>query len=495
MSPNDTVAPALSLNTSAAPAPVALPAIPLNASAALPHVVIIGGGFGGLAAARELRKAAVRITLIDRNNHHVFQPLLYQVATAGLAPSDITVPIRWRLRNQKNAEVILGEVMQIDPEKRAVHFNGAPFEVTYDFLIVASGARHGYFAHPEWEINAPGLKTMADAGEIRKRFLLAFEHAESAPDAETRKANQTFVVIGGGPTGVELAGAMSEIARGGLWKEFRQSDPRKAHVILIEAGPRLLPAFPADLAAVAKRDLEKLGVEVRLGTPVTDVQSDAVMIGTERIPSRTIVWAAGNVASFLGAQVGGTVDRAGRVKVASDLSIPAHPEIFVIGDLAYIERADGRPVPAVAPTANQTGAHAAKMILSTIAGRPHTVFKYFNKGDLATIGRNRAIAAFGKVHLSGHLTWFLWLFVHLLYLVGFRNRISVLIQWGYAYLTYQRGVRLISGPWVPKGAAVVPSIASGNATGNAAMSAPAIAPAANAAAATATAANPPTTPK
>ncbi|MEP6781448.1 MAG: NAD(P)/FAD-dependent oxidoreductase [Gemmatimonadaceae bacterium] len=419
-------------------------------SESIPHVVIIGGGFGGLSAARELRKAAVRITLIDRNNHHVFQPLLYQVATAGLAPSDITVPIRWRLRNQKNAEVILGEVTQIDPDRRVVRFSTDPHEITYDFLIVASGARHGYFAHPEWEVNAPGLKTMGDAGEIRKRFLLAFEHAESAPDEETRKANQTFVVIGGGPTGVELAGAMSEIARGGLWKEFRRSDPRKAHVILIEAGPRLLPAFPADLAAVAKRDLEKLGVEVRLGTPVTDVQSDAVMIGSERIPSRTIVWAAGNVASFLGAQLGGTVDRAGRVKVASDLSIPAHPEIFVIGDLAYVERPDGRPVPAVAPTANQTGAHAAKMILNTIEARPRTDFKYFNKGDLATIGRNRAIAAFGKVHLNGYLTWFLWLFVHLLYLVGFRNRISVLIQWGYAYLTYQRGVRLISDKWQPQ---------------------------------------------
>ncbi len=420
----------------------------------LPHVVIIGGGFGGLAAAREFAHKNVRVTVIDRSNHLVFQPLLYQVATAGLAPSDITVPIRWRLRGQKNTNVVLGDVTEIDAARRLVHFSTEPHKLAYDFLIVASGARHGYFAHPEWEANAPGLKTIEDAGEIRQRFLLAFERAESAPNAATRDANLTFVIVGGGPTGVELAGAMSEVARGGLWREFRHSDPRTARVILIEAGPRLLPAFPEDLAAKARHDLEKLGVEVRLGAPVTNIEHNAVMLGSERIPSHSIVWAAGNVASFLGAQLGGETDRAGRVKVAPDLSIPAHPEVFVVGDLAYIARDDGRPVPAVAPTANQTGAHAARMILNTIAGQPHATFKYFNKGDLATIGRNRAIAAFGKVHLSGHLTWFLWLFVHLLYLVGFRNRLSVLIQWGYAYFTYQRGVRLISDPWQPQSGAV-----------------------------------------
>lgn len=412
-----------------------------------PHVIIIGGGFGGLAAARELAKAPVRITLIDRNNHHVFQPLLYQVATAGLAPSDITVPIRWRLRDQKNASVLLAEVTGIDPNKRVVRLAGDLPEITYDFLIVASGARHGYFGHPEWEKHAPGLKSMHDAYEIRQRFLLAFERAEVAPTAEERDACLTFVVIGGGPTGVELAGAMSEISRGHLYREFRHSDPRKARVILIEAGPRLLPAFPEDLAAKAKCALERLGVEVQLGAAVTDVQNGVVSLGDKRIQSHTIVWAAGNVASFLGAQLGAPTDRAGRVKVESDLSVPGHPEVFVVGDLTYLERADGRPIPGVAPTANQTGAHAAKMILRTMRNQPHKPFQYFNKGELATIGRSKAVAAFGKLHLSGTLTWFLWLFVHLLYLVGFRNRLSVLIQWGYAYLTYQRGVRLIADTW------------------------------------------------
>ncbi|MEO7996956.1 MAG: NAD(P)/FAD-dependent oxidoreductase [Gemmatimonadaceae bacterium] len=412
-----------------------------------PHIIIIGGGFGGLAAARELARAAVRITVIDRNNHHVFQPLLYQVATAGLAPSDITVPIRWRLRDQKNATVLLAEVTGIDPVKRVVRLGGDLPELTYDYLIVASGARHGYFGHPEWEKDAPGLKSMQDAYQIRQRFLLAFERAEVAPTDEEREACLTFVVIGGGPTGVELAGAMSEIARGHLYREFRHSDPRKAHVILIEAGPRLLPAFPEDLAAKAKRALERLGVQVQLGVAVTDVQSGAVFLGDKRIASHTIVWAAGNVASFLGAQLGAPIDRAGRVKVEPDLSVPGHPEVYVVGDLTYLERADGRPIPGVAPTANQTGAHAAKMILRTLRNQPHTPFKYFNKGELATIGRSKAVAAFGKLHLSGTLTWFLWLFVHLLYLVGFRNRLSVLIQWGYAYLTYQRGVRLIANTW------------------------------------------------
>ncbi|MDQ6612632.1 MAG: NAD(P)/FAD-dependent oxidoreductase [Gemmatimonadota bacterium] len=416
----------------------------------IPHIVIIGGGFAGMSAARGLAKAAVRVTLVDRTNHHVFQPLLYQVATAGLAPSDITVPIRWRLRAQKNASVLLGEVTDIDPMARTVRISTEREPLSYDFLIVASGARHGYFGHTDWEASAPGLKTIEDADEIRKRFLLAFEHAELAPDTATRDANLTFVIVGGGPTGVELAGAMSEIARGGLWHDFRHSDPRKSRVILIEAGSRLLPSFPEDLAAKAKSGLEKLGVEVRLGKPVTNIERNCVMLGDEKISSYTIAWAAGNVASFLGAQLGGTTDKAGRVKVAPDLSVPAHPEIFVVGDLAYVERADGRPVPAVAPTANQTGAHAALTILNTIHDRPRTPFKYFNKGDLATIGRNRAIAAFGKFHISGHLAWFLWLFVHLLYLVGFRNRLSVLVQWGYAYFTYERGVRLISEPWKPR---------------------------------------------
>lgn len=426
----------------------------------VPHVVIIGGGFAGLAAARELSKAPVRITLVDRNNHHVFQPLLYQVATAGLAPSDITVPIRWRLRNQQNASVLLANVTSINPAARTVQLGVEPHELSYDFLIVASGARHGYFGHPEWEKAAPGLKSMEDAHEIRQRFLLAFERAEAATTDEERTAQLTFVVVGGGPTGVELAGAMSEIAHGKLHREFRHIDPRRARVILIEAGPRLLPSFPEDLGRKAQRMLERLGAEVQLGTPVSNVESEAVWVGEKKIPTRSIVWAAGNIASALGAQLDAPTDRAGRVKVASDLSVPAHPEIFVVGDLSYAERADGRPVPAVAPTANQMGAHAGKMILHTLNNRPRTSFKYFNKGDLATIGRSKAIAAFGKLHLSGTLTWFLWLFVHLLYLVGFRNRLSVLIQWGYAYLTSQRGVRLISDTWQPVAGAHSASVTS-----------------------------------
>ncbi|MEP6834433.1 MAG: NAD(P)/FAD-dependent oxidoreductase [Gemmatimonas sp.] len=417
-----------------------------NAHDTRPHVVIVGGGFGGLAAAREFAKADVRVTLIDRSNHHVFQPLLYQVATAGLAPSDITVPIRWRLRNQKNTTVLLDEVTGIDSDKRVIRLSGEPSEITYDYLIVATGARHGYFGHPEWEQNAPGLKTMQDAHDIQQRFLLAFEHAEVALTNDERNAALTFVIIGGGPTGVELAGAMAEIAHGKLYREFRQSDPRKSRVILIEAGPRLLPAFPEDLATKARRMLERLGAEVLLGSAVTNVDAGGIWLGDKQIRAETVVWAAGNVASFLGAQLGAPVDRAGRVKVEPDLSVPGHPEVYVVGDLCYVERADGRPVPGVAPTANQTGAHAAKMILNTLHNRPHAPFKYFNKGELATIGRSKAIAAFGKIHLSGTLTWFLWLFVHLLYLVGFRNRLSVLIQWGYAYFTSQRGVRLISNP-------------------------------------------------
>lgn len=420
-----------------------------NDSDTRPHVVILGGGFGGLAAARELAGKPVRVTVVDRTNHHIFQPLLYQVATAGLAPSDITVPIRWRLRNQRNASVVMAEVSGIDPARRVVQLNTDAGELGYDYLIVATGARHAYFGHSEWEQFAPGLKSIEDAGEIRQRFLLAFERAERTNDAATRAANLTFIVIGGGPTGVELAGTMAEIAHGRLWREFRRSDPRTCRVLLIEAGPRLLPAFPDDLAATAKRDLERLGVEVKLGAPVTSVEADGVWLGEQHIPSHTIVWAAGNVASFLGSQTGGVTDRAGRVKVAADLSVPAHSEVFVVGDLCYVERGDGRAVPAVAPTANQTGAHAAKMILNSITGRERTPFKYFHKGDLATIGRSKAIASFGKLHLSGTLTWLLWLFVHLLYLVGFRNRVSVLVQWGYAYLTYQRGVRLIVNDWQP----------------------------------------------
>lgn len=414
---------------------------------ALPHVVIIGGGFAGLSAARELAKAPVRVTVIDKSNHHTFQPLLYQVATAALAPSDITVPIRWRLRKHRNTSVLLAEATAIDPERRVVVLDRGERELSYDWLIVATGARHAYFGHDEWERFAPGLKGIEDAFDMRQRFLLAFEMAEKSSDPAERDALLTFVVVGAGPTGVELAGTIPEITKGAIWRDFRNIDTRRARVLLVEAGPRLLPAFPENLSEAAHRDLEKLGVEVRVGTPVTDVDDRSVTIGKERVEARTIFWAAGNVASFLGKQLQAETDRAGRVKVAPDLSVPAHPEVFVVGDLCYVERPDGRPVPAVAPTANQTGAHAARMIVRALRSEERTPFQYFHKGDLATIGRYKAVAAFGKLHITGYFAWWMWLFVHLMYLVGFRNRVTVLVQWAYAYFTYGRGVRLIAGDW------------------------------------------------
>ena len=411
----------------------------------LPHVVVIGGGFGGLAAARELAKAPVRVTVVDRTNHHTFQPLLYQVATAGLAPSDITVPIRWRLRKHRRTQVLFAEVTAIEPARKVVQLDGGLRELQYDYLIVASGARHAYFGRDDWEVYAPGLKGIDDAYDMRQRFLLAFERAEKTLDENERAALLTFVVVGGGPTGVELVGAVSEIAKGALWRDYRNIDTRDARVLLVEAGPRLLPLFPESLSNAAKRDLEKLGVEVRLGTPVTNIDGESVTIGTERIQTRTVFWAAGNIASPLGKMLDAEVDRAGRVRVAPDLSVPAHPEIFVVGDLCYIERSPGKPVPAVAPTANQTGRHAARMIRRTLEGKERTPFKYFHKGDLATIGRHKAVAGFGKLRFTGYFAWWLWLFVHLMYLVGFRNRLTVLVQWAYAYFTFGRGVRLIAG--------------------------------------------------
>jgi NADH dehydrogenase len=415
-----------------------------------PHVVIIGGGFAGLSAARELASARVRITLVDRANHHTFQPLLYQVATAGLAPSDITVPIRWRLRKQKNTTVLLADVRALDPVGQTVTLDDGT-TLSWDFCVVATGARHAYFGHPEWEAHAPGLKSIEDALDIRQRFLLAFERAERSASAEERAACLTFVIVGGGPTGVELAGAIPDIARKALVREFRNIDTRDTRVILVEAGPRLLPAFPASLSAAATRDLRALGVDVRLGAPVTAVDARYVHIGAERIPTRTVLWAAGNVASPLGAMTGAPVDRAGRVQVALDCSVPGHPNVFVAGDLAIVARADGTPAPAVAPTANQTGRHAARMIRATLAGKTRAAFRYLHKGDLATIGRHKAVAVFATLRLSGYLTWFLWLFVHLMYLVGFRNRATVLLQWAYAYFTYQRGVRLITSECVAGG--------------------------------------------
>ncbi|AHG87599.1 Pyridine nucleotide-disulfide oxidoreductase, FAD/NAD(P)-binding domain protein [Gemmatirosa kalamazoonensis] len=416
---------------------------PIAGRTGRPHVVIVGGGFGGLTAARALKHADVDVTIVDRVNHHLFQPLLYQVATAVLAPSDITVPIRWVLRRQRNALVLMAEAREIDVERRIVYLDDERRELPYDYLIVAAGARHSYFGHDDWEDTAPGLKSIADAYEMRRRFLMSFELAEKADDPAVRLQYQTFVIVGGGPTGVELVGMIPDTARG-FCKDFRRIDASRTRVILIEGGPRLLAAFPESLSARAKRDLEGLGVEVRLGSVVTRVEPDGVYIGDEHIATRTVFWAAGNAASPLGRMLGAPVDRAGRVHVDPDLSIPGHPEVFAVGDLAaYVDR--GAPVPGVAPAANQMGAHAAKQIVATLRGEPRAPFRYFNKGDLATIGRHRAVARFGKLELKGWLAWWFWLFVHLLYLVGFRNRVSVLLQWGYAYFTYQRGVRLISG--------------------------------------------------
>ena len=410
----------------------------------VPRVVIIGGGFGGLAAAKAFKRDRVHVTLLDRTNHHLFQPLLYQVATAALSPSDITAPIRWILRKQENVTVLLAEVTAIDTARKIVKIDIPDREISYDYLIVAPGSRHAYFGHDDWEPLAPGLKAIEDASEIRRRFLLAFERAEKSLDPVERDAYMTFVVVGGGPTGVELSGAFPTIARKALYRDFRNIDTRKTRVILLEGGPRVLPSFPRNLSDVAYRDLCDLGVEVRTNSIVTRIDPDAVYVGDERISTYTVFWAAGNVASPLGAALGAPLDNARRVIVNADLSVPGHPEVFVVGDLALVTRADGTPVPGVAPAATQEGKTAARNILRIIRGEPTHAFKYRNKGDLATIGRSRAIADFGKVHITGHIAWLFWLFVHIMYLVGFRNRASVLLEWAYSYFTYGRGVRLIT---------------------------------------------------
>ena len=408
-----------------------------------PRVVIVGGGFGGIAAAQALKHAHVAVTLIDRTNHFIFQPLLYQVATAALAPSDITAPIRWILRHHRNAEVLMAEVREIDPVKRVVRIDDELREVPYDYLIIATGSRHAYFGHNEWEPYAPGLKAIEDASEIRRRFLLAFENAEKSEDEREREELLTFVIVGGGPTGVELAGAMPYIARKALAPDFRRIDTRRTRVILVEAGPRILPTFPEDLAARAVRDLNDLGVEVRVGSFVTGVGPDGVMVGNEKIRARTAFWAAGNLSSPLGKFLGVPLDRAGRVGVSPDLSVPGIPNVFVVGDLAALVQ-DGRPIPGVGPAAIQEGKSAAKNILRELRGEQRKPFRYRNKGDLAVIGRSRAIADLGWIRFSGWFAWVFWLLVHIMYLVGFRNRIVVLIEWAYAYFTSQAGVRLIT---------------------------------------------------
>jgi NADH:ubiquinone reductase (H+-translocating) len=409
----------------------------------LPRVVIIGGGFGGLYAARALRRSAVDVTVIDRTNHHLFQPLLYQVATATLAPTDITAPIRWLLRRQRNTRVLLAEVTGIDVSRREVTCDGGVLRIPYDYLVVATGARHSYFGRGEWEKLAPGLKSIDDAVVIRHRFLLALERAEKCGDAEEQRRLLTFVVVGGGPTGVELAGMIPVITHHALPAEFRRANLLQSRVILLEGGPRVLPAFDAELSERARRDLIELGVDVRTGSIVTRVERGAVWVGDERIETGTIFWAAGNEASPLGAMLGAPLDRMGRVQVLPDLSIPGHQEVFAVGDLAQMS-SGGRPVPGVAQGAIQSGERAARNILRLIEGRSTEPFRYRNKGDLATIGRHKAVAQFPGFRMWGHLAWWFWLFLHIMYLAGFRNRLSVLIEWAYSYFTYQRGARLIT---------------------------------------------------
>jgi NADH dehydrogenase len=410
---------------------------------ARPSVVIIGGGFGGLFAAKALAGAPVDVTVVDRRNHHVFQPLLYQVATAGLSPGDIASPIRWILRRQANVTVLLGEARAIDAARRTVEMDIG--ERSYDHLIVATGATHAYFGHDEWQEHAPGLKTLDDALLVRRRVLLAFERAEATSDQAARRRLLTFVVVGGGPTGVELAGALGEIRRHALAHEFRSIEPESARVLLLEAGPGILTAFPESLREHATRALQSLGVEVRTAAPVTRIAAGAVWVGDERIPAGTILWAAGVAASPLGRSLGVPVDRAGRVHVNPDLTIPGRDDVYVIGDLAHCADAGGRPLPGVAPVAMQQGRHAALNILRAVRGEPRTPFVYRDLGNLATIGRNEAIADFGRFRFSGWFAWVLWLFVHILKLTGFRNRLVVLLQWAFAYFTYQRSIRLITG--------------------------------------------------
>ena len=407
------------------------------------HVVIIGGGFGGLNAARELSRRPLRVTLVDRRNHHLFQPLLYQVATAALSPADIATPLRHILSARRNVTVFLAEVERVDLAAHKVILTDG--ELPYDAVIVAAGASHSYFGHDEWEYAAPGLKSLEDALEIRRRVLLAYEAAERCEDATERQALLRFVVVGGGPTGVELAGALAEISRKTVAADFRVIDPTQAQILLLEAGPRVLPSFPEALSRKAEAQLRRLGVEVRTGAPVTNVSPDAVWVGGEQIRSRAIVWAAGVAASPLGRSLGVKLDRAGRVLVEADLSLPGYPEAFVIGDLAAFVLQGGQPLPGLAPVAIQQGRAAAQNVWRRLTDRPTERFSYRDKGSIATIGRASAVAVIRGLHLSGFVAWLAWLLVHIFFLIGFRNRFVVLFEWAWAYATYQRGARLITG--------------------------------------------------
>jgi NADH:ubiquinone reductase (H+-translocating) len=413
-----------------------------NDSTEKPQVVIVGGGFGGLEAAKKLGGENVRVTLINRTNYYLFQPLLYQVATAALSPADIAAPLRGILSKHKNIEVILAEVQSVDVNAKKVYMVDG--ERGYDYLILATGARHSYFGHPEWERLAPGLKSLEDGIEIRRRILMAFEYAEKIKDEAARKAAMTFVIVGGGPTGVEMAGAIAEISRYTLAKDFRHINPSKARIMLIEGEPRVLASFPEDLSISATNQLNALGVEVRTGIHATNLSENGLQLGNEFIPCRVKIWAAGNNASFVGNTLGLPVDRVGRVVVNNDLTIPEHREVQVIGDLANFSHQTGKPLPGVSPVAMQQGRHAARNILAMIDGRKPQRFWYWDKGSMATIGRNKAVADLNFVHLSGLPAWLVWLFVHILFLVGFRNRVIVLIQWAWAYLTFNKGARLIT---------------------------------------------------
>jgi NADH dehydrogenase len=428
-------------------------------SEGIPRVVIVGAGFGGLNAAQTLAKERVRITVIDRKNFHTFQPLLYQVATAGLSPGEIAAPIRSILRSHKNIEVLMAEVTGFDLDRRLVKTSEA--DIAYDYLIVAAGATHSYFGHDDWEPYAPGLKTIEDALEIRRRVLLAFELAERHAASGETATPLNFVVVGGGPTGVELAGTLAEISRHALAHEFRSIDPARTHILLIEGGPRVLPAYAEDLSRSAQEQLNRLGVEVRTSTTVTKIEPGAAYAGNTRLAATVVLWAAGVAASPLGKSLGVPVDRAGRVLVQPDLSLPGHSEVFVIGDLAALKDESGKMLPGVAPVAIQEGRFVAKLIrreLQAAGASPFSrslpkargvdsrpAFHYWDKGSLATIGRAAAVAQFGRIHISGFIAWLSWLFVHILFLIGFRNRLLVFIQWAWSYVTYERGARLITG--------------------------------------------------
>src|SRR5207244_3204505 len=407
-----------------------------------PRVIIVGSGFGGLEAAKNLACKDVQVTVINRTNYHLFQPLLYQVATAALSPADIAAPVRAVLSKCRNVEVILAEVQSVDVDAKKV--KTVDLEIDYDYLILATGARHSYFGHNEWEKLAPGLKSLEDAVELRRRILLAFEYAEKTTDEAARRAAMNFVIIGGGPTGVEMAGAIAEISRHTLAKDFRHINPSEARVILIEGEPRLLAAYPPDLSESARKQLADLGVEVRTSTRATNRTDAGVQIGDEFIPCRVKIWAAGNNASFVGKTLGVPSDRAGRVIVNDDLTIPGHLEVQVIGDLANFPHQTGQPLPGISPVAMQQGRHAARNVMAMIQGRKPQRFRYWDKGTMATIGRNKAVADLKFVHLSGLPAWLAWLFVHIVFLVGFRNRLLVLVQWAWAYLTFDKGARLIT---------------------------------------------------